>query len=112
MGLLKRLKEIAFTQPELKGFSELYANRKYWDILIKVHNMRIAQLTEESLGINTLTSEGQIKDHGVKERIRENELYIDLFEQEVKSQEKARKVEEHKQLRRDRFKPIKSLFDL
>lgn len=112
MGLFKALKDIVFTPPEQKTIAQLYADQKYWNVIVKLHNMRIAQLGEEIMGTNTMTPEGQVREHGLKERVNENEHFISLFKTEWERQEKTRRVEERKEFRQKKFRKITSLQDL
>lgn len=112
MGLFKTLKEIIFHPEEEKVIAEIYANQKYWNIIVKLHNARIAQLGEEMMGTNTMTPEGQIKEHGLKERVNENEYYLSIFKAEHEKQEKLRKKNECKESKEGRFRKITSIKDL
>lgn len=112
MSLFKKLKDILFSTSELKEMSELYANQRYWNILVKAHNMRIAQLGEEMMSINTMTPEGQVKEHGCKERVKENEYFLTLFKAEFERQEKAKRKQDRMDNRKQKFHKINYLKDL
>lgn len=112
MGLFRALKDVVLTPPELRVMAEIYSDERVWNLLVKLHNMRIAQLGEEIMGTNTMTPEGQIKEHGLKERVIENEHFLQLFQRERERQEKVLKTAQRKDLRQKRFKPINRLQDL
>lgn len=112
MGLFKTLKEIVFKPEEEKVLAEIYENQKYWNVIVKLHNARIAQLGEEMMGTNTMTPEGQIKEHGLKERVNENEYYLSIFKAEHERQEKLRRKKEHKAIKEERFKKVITIKDL
>lgn len=112
MSIFKKLKEILITPPEYKMMAELYGNVNYYNLLVKLHNMRIAQLGEEIMGANTMTSEGQIKVHGLQKKVEENEHYLAMFEKARQDIEKKLKAESKKVFRQQRFKPINKLQDL
>ena len=112
MGLFRTLRDAILTPPELKIVAEIYADQRVWNVLVKLHNMRIAQLGEEIMGINTMTSEGQIREHGVKERVNENEHFLDIFRRERERQEKILRNSQKKVRKEQKFKSITSLQDL
>jgi hypothetical protein len=112
MALFQTLKDALITPPELKLMAEIYGDSRVWNVLIKVHSMRIAQLGEEMMSTNTMTPEGQIKEHGLKERVAENEYYLDLFKRERTRQEKILRNKQRDDVKQKRYQSINKLTDL
>ena len=100
------------TPPEQKLMAEAYMDEKLWSLLIKVHNMRISQLGEQLMNVDTRTAEGRIEDHGLKEKIRENEHFLNLFKQEYQKRQKALKKQQKNRAEKERFNKPNKLQDL